>query len=170
MGSLRRSSGRIAVCVLGVVCLFLSLRDTSANPGPVKRERELAQNVFHHMNPKRNNGNRNGGNFRNAPIPARPLGPEKVRAMRRHFKFPLLKRARNDAARVKGVGTKWQDVVKSDTSNAGTGTEEQQQQKQKRKAMVPRQQVEGARIIISSSGCITARVRRRSHRIVLVII
>ena len=131
MGSLRVSSVRIAVCVLGMVCLFSSLHDTSANPGPVKRERELAQNVFHHMTPKRNNGNRNGGNYRNVPIPARPLGPEKVRAMRRHFKFPLLKRASNDAARVKGVGQKWQDVVKSDTSDAGinTGTQEQQQQK-----------------------------------------
>lgn len=140
-----RSVQMVPVAVVGLLCLTLSFYHASAaadqNAGA---QREL--NVFRHGNNRnnRNGGNYrnrnggstvNGGNYRNAP--ARPLGPEKLRAMRRHFKFPTLKRALNDANRIKGVGPEWKDMVMSDTSSAGTeqqketsASEIQQQQEQ----------------------------------------
>ena len=61
--------------------------------------------------------NRNRNNPRNVPT-VRHNGPENVRAMRRHYKFPLIKRALDaeSKAYTKGVGAKWKDVVQSDSS------------------------------------------------------
>ena len=61
--------------------------------------------------------NRNRNNPRNVPT-VRHNGPENVRAMRRHYKFPLVKRALDaeSKAYTKGVGAKWNDVVQSDSS------------------------------------------------------
>lgn len=66
------------------------------------------------------NRNRNNprNSYRNVPTHVLHRGPEKVRAMRRHYKFPIVKRAQDDEskAHAKGVGAKWKDVVQSDSS------------------------------------------------------
>lgn len=61
--------------------------------------------------------NRNRNNPRNVPT-VRHNGPENVRAMRRHYKFPLVKRALDaeSKAYTKGVGAKWKEIVQSDSS------------------------------------------------------
>ena len=89
----------------------------------------MSANVFKTMRPPNapGNGNANGNantrvnrnrnNPRNVPT-VRHNGPENVRAMRRHYKFPLVKRALDaeSKAYTKGVGAKWNDVVQSDSS------------------------------------------------------
>ena len=89
----------------------------------------MSANVFKNMRPRNAPGNgdangnantrvnRNRNNPRNVPT-VRHNGPENVRAMRRHYKFPLVKRALDaeSKAYTKGVGAKWKDVVQSDSS------------------------------------------------------
>eukprot|EP00561_Arcocellulus_cornucervis_P014277 CAMPEP_0185801350 /NCGR_PEP_ID=MMETSP1322-20130828/1384_1 /TAXON_ID=265543 /ORGANISM="Minutocellus polymorphus, Strain RCC2270" /LENGTH=307 /DNA_ID=CAMNT_0028497039 /DNA_START=23 /DNA_END=946 /DNA_ORIENTATION=+ len=89
----------------------------------------VSANVFKNMRPRNAPGNgdangnantrvnRNRNNPRNVPT-VRHNGPENVRAMRRHYKFPLIKRALDaeSKAYTKGVGAKWKDVVQSDSS------------------------------------------------------
>jgi len=89
----------------------------------------VSANVFKNMRPRNAPGNgdangnantrvnRNRNNPRNVPT-VRHNGPENVRAMRRHYKFPLVKRALDaeSKAYTKGVGAKWNDVVQSDSS------------------------------------------------------
>jgi len=89
----------------------------------------VSANVFKNMRPRNAPGNgdangnantrvnRNRNNPRNVPT-VRHNGPENVRAMRRHYKFPLVKRALDaeSKAYTKGVGAKWKDVVQSDSS------------------------------------------------------
>ena len=89
----------------------------------------MSANVFKNMRPRNAPGNgdangnantrvnRNRNNPRNVPT-VRYNGPENVRAMRRHYKFPLVKRALDaeSKAYTKGVGAKWKDFVQSDSS------------------------------------------------------
>ena len=89
----------------------------------------MSANVFKNMRPRNAPGNgdangnantrvnRNRNNPRNVPT-VRHNGPENVRAMRRHYKFPLVKRALDaeSKAYTKGVGAKWKDFVQSDSS------------------------------------------------------
>ena len=89
----------------------------------------MSANVFKKMRPRNAPGNgdangnadtrvnRNRNSYRNVPT-VRHNGPENVRAMRRHYKFPLVKRAlgAEGKAYTKGVGAKWKDVVQSDCS------------------------------------------------------
>ena len=102
---------------------------------------EVSANVFSKMQPRnapgvssgvtntKNNANTRVNRNRNNPrssyrtVPTHVLhrGPEKVRAMRRHYKFPIVKRAQDDEskAHAKGVGASWKDVVQSDSSPKG---------------------------------------------------
>jgi hypothetical protein len=121
-----RSLGIVPVATVGLL-LCLS-PDVSANVFRMQSRNapsngNAAGTTTNNANTRVNRNNRNNRNNprngnKNKPTHELYQGPEKVRAMRRHYKFPLLKRAQGNESRfhAKGVGVKWKDVVLSDSS------------------------------------------------------
>lgn len=105
----------VPVATVGLL-LCLSVHNVSANVFKNMRPRNAPGNGDANGNAN-TRVNRNRNNPRNVPT-VRHNGPENVRAMRRHYKFPLVKRALDaeSKAYTKGVGAKWKDVVQSDSS------------------------------------------------------
>ena len=110
-----RSPRIVPVATVGLL-LCLSAHDVSANVFKKMRPRNAPGNGDANGNAD-TRVNRNRNSYRNVPT-VRHNGPENVRAMRRHYKFPLVKRALDaeGTAYTKGVGAKWKDVVQSDSS------------------------------------------------------
>ena len=110
-----RSPRIVPVATVGLL-LCLSAHDVSANVFKKMRPRNAPGNGDANGNAN-TRVNRNRNSYRNVPT-VRHNGPENVRAMRRHYKFPLVKRALDaeGTAYTKGVGAKWKDVVQSDSS------------------------------------------------------
>lgn len=110
-----RSPRIVPVATVGLL-LCLSAHNVSANVFKNMRPRNAPGNGDANGNAN-TRVNRNRNNPRNVPT-VRHNGPENVRAMRRHYKFPLVKRALDaeSKAYTKGVGAKWKDFVQSDSS------------------------------------------------------
>lgn len=110
-----RSPRIVPVATVGLL-LCLSAHNVSANVFKKMRPRNAPGNGDANGNTD-TRVNRNRNSYRNVPT-VRHNGPENVRAMRRHYKFPLVKRALDaeGKAYTKGVGAKWKDVVQSDSS------------------------------------------------------
>ena len=120
-----RSTFIVPVATVGLM-LCLSHDVSAANVFSRVQPRNAPPGVSSGITDTRNNANTRKNRNRNNPrssnrnVPTKVLhrGPEKVRAMRRHYKFPIVKRALDDEsmAHAKGVGAKWKDVVQSDSS------------------------------------------------------
>lgn len=110
-----RSPRIVPVATVGLL-LCLSAHNVSANVFKNMRPRNAPGNGDANGNAN-TRVNRNRKNPRNVPT-VRHNGPENVRAMRRHYKFPLVKRALDaeSKAYTKGVGAKWKEIVQSDSS------------------------------------------------------
>lgn len=120
-----RSTFIVPVATIGLL-LCLSHDVSAANVFSRVQPRNAPPGVSSGVTDTRNNANTRKNRNRNNPrssnrnVPTKVLhrGPEKVRAMRRHYKFPIVKLAQDDEsmAHAKGVGAKWKDVVQSDSS------------------------------------------------------
>lgn len=121
-----RSTCIVPVATVGfLLCLshdvsanvFSKMQPRNAPPPGVSSG--VANNNKNNANTRVNRNRNNPRNsYRNVPTHVLHRGPEKVRAMRRHYKFPIVKRAQDDEskAHAKGVGANWKDVVQSDSS------------------------------------------------------